>query len=760
MNLPHPEPGSAAARLPAQPAVETLAGVLERIIFFNEENHYTIGELCPDPPSRDAPLPAPVIITGVLPGVRCGETLELAGVWAFHREHGAQFKVRSFKARLPSSVHGIRKYLGSGLVPGIGKTYARKIVDKFGEKTLEVISTQSARLREVPGIGAKRAVEIKKAWEDQSATRDVMVFLHAHGVSTSQCLRIIRQYGPFAKMLLENEPYKIAREIDGIGFRTADRIARNLGLPTEGAARIEAGIMHAHKELEEDGHTAVMPGALLARAMEVLEVASEKVASVLDLLVGKGRLEAGPDGSLQSPRQARAEEQIAAAVERLLAAPSAFPPIQVERAIAWAQDRAGFAFAPAQVDAIRSALANKFTILTGGPGTGKTTILSALTAILVAKKVRIVLAAPTGRAAQRMAETTRLQASTIHRLLKYEPEAHRFHHNEENPISAGILVVDEASMLDNRLAGALLCAVPANAHVLLVGDTHQLPSVGPGNVLQDLATCGRIPVTTLTAIHRQGARSQIVATAHNILQGNPVLPATNTAYDPGAEIQFLPVPDAGGCLETVVRLCGDLLPANHKLDPFRDIEVLAPMHKGIAGVQSINAALQLALGKSHAATAGGPDRASRAGAAGVPAHSRLEPGDKVIQTRNNYDKGVFNGDLGRVRAIHPETGVLSAEFDAATADYDRAEQDELQLAYAITIHKSQGSEFDTVVIPLVKAHFLMLQRNLIYTAITRGRKRVILVGDPAAYTLAVRNAESLRRHTLLPFRLGKILGKC
>ncbi|MDR2844538.1 MAG: ATP-dependent RecD-like DNA helicase [Puniceicoccales bacterium] len=736
-------PQSAPAAAP-----DTLTGVLERIVFLNEENHYTIGELKPEADGTGAVAGA-VTIIGALPGVQCGETLELRGNWVTHREHGRQFKIVTFRSTLPASVYGIRKYLGSGLVPGIGKTYAEKIVAKFGEQTLQVISTQSARLREVPGIGDQRAKAIKKAWDDQSALRDIMVFLQTYGVTTGQCLRLLKTYGTFARLILETEPYKVAREIDGIGFRTADKIARNLGLPTEGAARLEAGILHALGELEEEGHTALPAAKLAEHAAAMLEVPDDKIAATLARLATERQLLPHRDANgtdwLQSPPQARAEEEIAACVDRLLSHPGSFPPIHIDRAVSWAQDKAGFAFAPAQAEAVRAALANKFSILTGGPGTGKTTILSALCAILTAKKTRIVLAAPTGRAAQRMSETTHLPASTIHRLLGYDAEQGRFAHDASHPIAADLLVVDESSMSDNRLAAALLRAVHAHTHLLLVGDVNQLPSVGPGNVLQDLIASRRLPVTTLNAVFRQGARSQIVLTAHDILQGRIELPvpfADPAALDPAAELQFLTATSPEHCVSQITALCQRHLPEKFHLDPLRDVQVLAPMHKGAAGTQSINAALQRALKNA-------------APARGIPAYAglRFEEGDKVIQIRNNYDKGVFNGDLGCIREVRPEAGTFTVDFDGTVVDYDRADLGELQLAYAITIHKSQGSEFNTVIIPVLKTHFVMLQRNLIYTAITRGKKRVILVGDPAAYAIAVRNTDNARRLTLLPERL-------
>jgi exodeoxyribonuclease V alpha subunit len=715
------------------PGPDSLAGVLERFIFFNEENHFCIAELRPDDRS---PL---AVITGQLPGVQCGETLQLTGAWTRHPTHGPQFKIATFRSTLPSTVYGIRKYLGSGLVPGIGKTYAERIVAKFGADTLRVISDQSARLREVGGIGPTRIRAIRDAWAAQQSERDVLMFLQTYGVTTSLCVRLVKQYKDApggARAILEKEPYRVAREVTGIGFRTADKIARNLGLGNDSPARLDAGLLFALEELAEDGHTCWPVEELVSHTASLLEVVPALLPPRVEHLVKSTSLCQLPGGLLQLPPYEYAERAIAESLARLRAAPSGLPPIAVDKAVAWAQDRAGFAFAPEQSAGVAAALTTKFSILTGGPGTGKTTILRALADILRAKNARLLLAAPTGRAAQRLGEAAGAFARTIHRLLKFDPNQGRFTVHAGAPLECDFLVVDEASMLDVRLAAALLRAVPPKAHVLLVGDVHQLPSVGAGHVLHDLIQCGAASVTRLEKIFRQGERSGIVTVAHAILHGRAAPPppvSSPSQLDPAADVHFLQVPDPEACLEAVAHLCREFIPRWYKLDPVMDVQVLAPMHKGVAGISNLNHSLQAALNP---------------GAKGLPwGAGRFQVGDKVIQTRNNYELGLFNGDLGRITAVNPAAGTLAAEFDGEVLDFDRAALGDLAPAYAISIHKSQGSEFPVVVIPLLKQHYVMLQRNLLYTALTRGRKKVFLVGDPAAYSLAVRHAESVSRRT-------------
>ncbi len=739
-----PAPRSTSSSVSAD---DTLGGVLERIIFHNEENHYTIAEFRPD---DDRPK---VTIVGALPGVQCGETLQLQGQWTKHAQHGDQFKIVSFTSQLPATVYGIRKYLGSGLVPGIGKVYANKIVDAFGTDTLRVLSEESGRLRHVPGIGKVRAASIKKAWDDQRTLRELHIFLQTYGVTPGQCVKIVDRFGADAKRILQNEPYRIAREIDGIGFKTADRIAINLGFANDAPPRLDAGLIYALETLQEEGHTGFVFNDLRDHATALLETTPDRITARIEALIAAKDLVAhapasSPDATaasfVQLPVLDRAEGRIAAAITRLTKTGSGLPPIKIPAALQWAQDKAGFEFADQQRAALGQALASKVSILTGGPGTGKTTCLRALVEILRAKKARVHLAAPTGRAAQRLAETTGGFATTIHRLLKFDAGRNAFTANENQPLATDFLIVDEASMLDTRLAAALLAAIPSRAHLLLVGDTDQLPSVGPGNVLQDLILSERAPVTRLKVIFRQKGLSQIITTAHAINDGDPTLPPSAREVanvQAWSDLTFIHAESAEDTLRKVAELCTEYIPKHYNwFHPIRDVQVLAPMHKGQAGVGNLNVELQAAL-NPHAE--------------GLRAISgEYRPGDKLIQLKNDYDRNLFNGDIGTVVGIDAAGGTLTAKFDGETHTFDRGALANVGPAYAISIHKSQGSEYPVVIVPLLKSHFMMLQRNLLYTAITRGKKKVFIVGEAAAYAMAVRNHEAKQRHTHLRQKLG------
>ncbi len=719
-----------------------IQGVLERIIFLNEESQFCIGEF------RTSDEGETLTIKGTLPGVQCGETLHLQGRWERHPKHGEQFKVARFKSTLPSSVFGIRKYLGSGLVPGIGKVYADKIVDRFGADTLRVISEESARLKEVAGIGRKRVQAIKSNWDEQEALRDVMTFLQTYGVSVAHCLRIVRRYGASSKKIVRQQPYKVAREIPGIGFKTADKIAINIGFANHSPERVDAGILYALQSLEDEGHTGFPSDSLAAHASELLQTDPDLVRTRLGSLIEKEEMVVNPESSLvQIPILERAERTIAAAISRILARPSSYPAIKVDIAIQWAQERAGMPFAEDQKHAIRSALTEKISIITGGPGTGKTTILRAVVEILKAKKVKVLMASPTGRAAQRMAEATGSSAQTIHRMLKFDPGVGQFAVDESSPLKADTLIVDEVSMLDCRLASALLQSVPSHAHLLLVGDVDQLPSVGSGNVLADLICSRRIPVTRLSTIFRQEEESAIVETAYRILNGYPSPPRPKlglSSLQTGEDMQFLKATSPEECVELVASICNDYIRAQSYFDPIMDVQVLAPLHKGIAGIRNLNLELQSRLNPKEAGLTIG--------------NIRFRIGDKVIQTRNNYDKAIFNGDIGRVVEVDRDGSGLTVKFISESVSLDRFDLSDLQLAYATSVHKAQGSEFPIVILPLLKQHYVMLQRNLLYTAVTRGKQKVIIVGDPAAYAMAVNNRESATRFTGLESRIRRLAG--
>jgi len=731
------------SRPPVSPPVadSSLTGVLERIIFLNEENHFTIAELRPEAKPGAEKRPELVTIVGALPGVECGETLYLNGDWTRTQQYGDQFKITQFRSELPASVYGIRKYLGSGLVPGVGKVYANKIVDAFGTDTFRILSEESGRLRDVEGIGKKRAADIKRAWDGKRAERELYIFLQTYGVTPAQCTKLVARYGDEAKKIVQKDPYRVAREIDGIGFKTADRIAINVGFANDAPPRLDAGLIYSLETLQEEGHTAYPENELKDYATQLLETAHDLIGVRLAALVEAGRVvrHLAPEPLIQLPVLDTAEARVAAALARLIKTGSGLPPIKVPAAVEWAEKKAGFEFHELQRLGLRQALDHKVAVLTGGPGTGKTTCLRALVDVLKAKQARVLLAAPTGRAAQRLAEATGGYASTIHRLLKYEPGQGGFTANESRPLPCDFLIVDEASMLDARLAAALFCAIPPRAHLLLVGDTDQLPSVGAGNVLKDLIATERIAVTSLSAVFRQRGHSGIVATAHAINGGDPHAPpvcADVMSLPDDADLVFIQALTPEDCLAQVMALCRDVIPRRHpRLDPIGDVQVLAPMHKGVAGVANFNVRLQEALNRGPAGLRG--------------PGGELRPGDKIIQLRNNYDKNLFNGDIGRVTGADAKEGVLEAEFDGDPHTFTRGEMGALSLAYAISIHKSQGSEYPIVVVPLLKAHFMMLQRNLLYTAITRGRRKVYLVGDPAAYAMAVRNSEARRRVTHL-----------
>jgi len=708
----------------------SISGVLERITFYNDENGFLIGKLKGNDGKDE------IAVVGKAPKVQCGETLLLSGSWSVHPKHGKQFTFDNFESKLPASAYGIRKYLASGLIHGIGKTYASKIVDHFGADTLRVISEESARLLEIEGIGKMRAKSIKQAWEEQKAVREVMMFLQTYGVTDSLCLRLVRKYGNEAKHILETDPYRIIREVKGIGFKTADRIALNLGLASNGSPRIDAGILHTMQECEDQGHTHFERREIVLQAIELLEANSDEVEARMNCLLEQSEVVESKPSWIQQPATARAELTLAQSLKFLLKGQSSLPSILVDKAIDWAQQKAGFEFADAQAEALKQSLSSKVSILTGGPGTGKTTILRALVAILRAKKTKIFLTAPTGRAAKRMSESTSHFAQTIHRLLKFDPSQGGFSVNENSPLVCDYLIMDESSMLDTRLAAALVRALPANAHLLLVGDADQLPSVGSGNVLKDLIESEKLPVTRLGVTFRQADDSGIVGLAHSILAGKsgpPVPLEPSSALPRHHDVHFIRAESPEQCVEVVCNLCKNVLPKSMGINPQTDLQILAPLHRGVGGIGNLNDQIR--------------DSINPIGATHVVGSMLFREGDKVIQTRNNYDKDVFNGDLGVIQRVDSINGVLEIDFEGKRITYERMEVTDLQPAYAISVHKSQGSEYPVVIFPLLKQHFMMLQRNLVYTGLTRAKRKVIFVGDPAAYAMAIRNNKTVDRKT-------------
>lgn len=719
--------------------METLKGTVERVTFHTEDTGYSVVKI------RVGTRVDPITLTGKAPSIHAGEGIEATGEWVNVPNWGRQFKADSLKVTAPTNKDGIEKYLGSGLIEGIGPVYAKKLVEKFGEQIFDVIDQESKRLQEVDGIGTKRRQEIKASWEKQKSVRQIMVFLHEHGISTAKAVKIYQAYGELAINQVKGNPYQLATDIHGIGFKSADRIAQQIGLAVDSLERMKAGLFHALLAAADDGHCALPVGELLARASQLLSLPVELLQGVLTRSIAEREvvLEIIDHQELIfPPHLARAEEQIAARLIHLLDLPSRYPVIDLPTALDWAEKQSGKSLAVSQQKAVEAALTNRVLIITGGPGVGKTTILNTILKILQAKDIKPVLAAPTGRAARRLSESTGLEAKTIHRLLEYQP-GKGFTKNAASALKGDLFVLDETSMVDIQLAAAYLQAVPATAHLLLVGDADQLPSVGPGNFLRDLINSGKVPVVRLTEIFRQAATSQIITTAHEINQGK--FPAFPNPPPKDSDLYFLPRDTPEAIITTIRQLAAERMPAAFQLDPIKDIQILTPMNRGPLGTQQLNQILQEALNPPGEFKA----EVERYG-------MMLRVGDKVIQIRNNYEKEVFNGDIGRILDIEAEPLKVQVAFeDQRRVAYETGDLDELRLAYAITIHKSQGSEFPAVIMPISMQHYVMLQRNLIYTGLTRGRKRVILVGEANALEMAIKNTGSLHRWSGLLWRLTR-----
>ena len=717
--------------------LQSLEGTIERLTFQSEETGYTVARLVPKGKKHE------VTVVGALAGVQVGESVRLRGLWSSHPQYGRQFEVRSYTVQLPATIEGLRKYLGSGLIKGVGPVTARRIVDTFGLETLDVIESYPQRLCEVPGIAEKRTNYIVRAWEEQKQVKEIMLFLQSHEVSAGLAVKIYKQYGDESLAVVRGDPYRLARDVYGIGFKTADKIARNLGLPVDAPARIQAGLLFALSTLSDDGHCFATREQLGKQAAELLEQPEQICLEQVQQLLAQRELVI-EDEAVYLPPFFGAEQGVANKLRRLLAAPTdrlgLFQAVDWERAFAWLGERSRIRLTEQQQAAIRKALTEKVSILTGGPGTGKSTITASVIRLLRAKNCSVLLAAPTGRAAKRLSESTGIEAKTIHRLLEFKPATgNEFLRDRDNPLDADLIIIDETSMVDILLMNHLLSAVAPGSHLLLIGDADQLPSVGAGNVLRDLIASGALPVTRLDTIFRQAAGSYIIRNAHRINQGEmPIFSANSRDFFLFSESD--PQKAADWVLELVARR----IPAKFGYDANEDIQVLCPMHRGAAGVSELNQRLQAELNPPR------PGKLEH-----QHGYRVFRLGDRVMQIRNDYERQVFNGDLGWVTGINLEEQVLTVAFDGRPVEYEYSQLDELVHAYAVSIHKAQGSEFPVVVIPLLTQHYMMLQRNLLYTAVTRAREMVVLVGSKKAIAMAVGNDRIAQRNTRLAQRLKR-----
>jgi exodeoxyribonuclease V alpha subunit len=675
-----------------------------------------------------------VTCVGYFARIGQGDHVVAQGRWVSHPRYGEQFSVETYQIVPPRTEEGIIRYLSSGLIKGIGRSMAGRIVKRFGERTVEIIDKQPNRLREVAGLGQKRVSAIKNAWREHRDLGELMVFLESHGIRAGSAIKIYRHYGSSSIRTVRENPYRLASEIWGIGFTTADRIALKLGIAHDASVRIRAGIKYVLSQATEEGHVFLPEEFLRARCTSMLGVDEGSFESALTDLVEDGEL-ACEGQRVYLPALLEAEESIVRNVKRILTGGNGADVKPLDRALANMQIEQGFEFEKSQLRAISRGSRSRVSVVTGGPGTGKTTIVRAFVRICESMNLKVSLAAPTGRAAKRMTELAGRQAKTIHRLLEYSPQDNSFRRNEDNPIDADVVIIDEASMLDILLASSLMKAIRSSASVVFVGDVDQLPPVGPGSFLADLIEARRLPVERLTRIFRQDEGGAIVDNAHRINSGEFPIFSRNTG-----EFFLIEEEKPAEVANLIVDLCARRLPARYGFDPAEDVQVLAPMYKGDAGATNLNHRLQ--------------DAVNRQG--GRVGELKYRIGDKVMQLRNNYDKMVFNGDLGRIVDFDPVEDKITVRFDFEV-EYDRSELDEITLAYAITVHKSQGSEFKCVVMPVLTQHYIMLHRNLLYTAVTRARNLVVIVGTKKAIALAVRNVRTDRRYSSLAERLSEAI---
>lgn len=716
---------------------EVLAGLVERVTYHNAENGFCVLRIKARG-HRDL-----ITVIGHSATISAGEWITVTGNWNNDRTHGLQFRAAFLKASAPTSAEGIEKYLGSGMIRGIGPVYAKKLVKAFRDKVFDVIENEPDRLRDVAGIGPVRADRITVAWAEQKVVREIMVFLHSHGVGTARAVRIYKTYGNDAIQIMSENPYRLARDIRGIGFKTADQIAIKLGIEKDAMIRIRAGISYALSEAMGEGHCGLPTDELIPLAVELLEVDNSLVQVALDMELTEGSVIA--DHVNDTPcvflsGLHKAERVIGERLLILMNGKLPWPWIDPDKALPWIEQKTGLSLAESQVAAIRLALKSKVLVLTGGPGVGKTTIVNGILKTLAAKDVKILLCAPTGRAAKRMTEATGFEAKTIHRLLEVNPKGGGFKRNEENPLECELLVIDETSMVDVMLMQAVLKAIPDNSALLVVGDIDQLASVGPGQVLADIISSGAVPVVRLTEVFRQAAQSQIITNAHKINKG--AIP--NLSNPKGeSDFYFVQADDPETAVPRIIELVKNRIPQRFGLDPIRDIQVLCPMNRGGVGARSLNIELQAALNPA------GEHKIERFG-------WTFAAGDKVMQIANDYDKEVYNGDIGYIDSLDLDGGELSVSFDGRDVIYGVGELDTLVPAYAATIHKSQGSEYPAVVIPVMTQHYTMLQRNLLYTGVTRGKRLVVLVGQKKAIAIAVQNISGRRRWSKLNEWLGAL----
>ncbi|MCX8109845.1 MAG: ATP-dependent RecD-like DNA helicase [Syntrophorhabdaceae bacterium] len=722
-----------------------IKGQIERITFYNDENGYTIAKMRVQE-RRDL-----ITVVGTMYSVSPGEVLRVKGYWDNHPKYGEQLRITSYETLLPATSKGIEKYLGSGMIKGIGPVMARRLVARFKEDTLRVIEEDIDRLKEVEGIGEKRIEMIKNAWEEQKEIRDVMIFLQGNGISPAYAVKIYRHYGNDSIKVVRENPYRLAMDIFGIGFKTADKIAEKMGIPRDSQIRSEAGIMHILHELSDDGHVYYPYEPLIERCCETLEVEEDRIPIALDAVLREGKIiiddkfidkEKDKDQRSKAVYLAKyhiSETGIAKRLKRLLSTPKQMRLINIDDAIVWVQRFLKIGFSSKQLEAVKDAIHSKVMVITGGPGTGKTTIIKAIINIYKKMGQRVLLAAPTGRAAKRMTEATGHEAKTIHRLLEYSPNNGQFKKNEDNSLDGDLIIIDEASMIDTIMMYHLLKAVKIHTTLIFVGDADQLPSVGPGNTLKDIIDSGYIPTVRLNEIFRQSKESMIIVNAHRVNNGE--MPYIKKGNNKNEDFFFIEIEEPEEVVKYIVYLCREAVPMRFGFDPVDDIQVLTPMHKGLSGVANLNKELQQALNP------GGVEL--------VRAGRTFRVGDKIMQIRNNYEKDVYNGDIGRIISIDQEVQEVCVDFDRRLVTYEFLELDEIILAYAISVHKSQGSEYPVIIMPVLTQHYMLLQRNLIYTGITRGKRLVFIVGTKKAMAIAIRNNKPLSRFTLLRERLSR-----